>query len=134
MTLDNPMKKITHIELKERYKNLKKKPEFRLTCDDVKNGILVQAEQSSGDKTIKNEKMKSKQHLEEKLKNFSANLNHLKSNNDGFHKSLDLVNGLIKGLDMKIQKIREMKEVTPKMLSSQAFTEQTLNHDDDMVL
>ena len=122
MNLDINLKKINHNDLKERYKNLKKNPEFRLTCDEIalnnktKDDVKKETEK-------KTEKMKSKHHLEEKLKTFSANLSHLKSNNDGFHKSLDLVNGLIKGLDLKIQKIRELKEVSPRVtLCSQGDT------------
>ena len=134
LNFDNAAKKVTHTELKERYKSLKKNPEFRMTCDDIKNATPGTADKMS-DKSGKNEKLKSKQHLEEKLKNFSANLNHLKSNNDGFHKSLDLVNGLIKGLDMKIQKIREMKETSPNsMLYSQALAEMAPNQEEDLVL
>lgn len=122
MNFENAMKKMNHTDLKERYKLLKKNPEFRLTIDEIgiKKDIGKLAET-----TNKQEKMKSKHHLEEKLKTFSANLSHLKSNNDGFHKSLDLVNGLIKGLDLKIQKIRELKEVSPKMLSSLAALEKS---------
>ncbi len=114
MNMDINLKKITQADLKERYKKLKKNPEFRLTCNEIAlNGKINFDEKKETDK--KTEKMKSKHHLEEKLKTFSANLSHLKSNNDGFHKSLDLVNGLIKGLDLKIQKIRELKEVSPRI-------------------
>lgn len=135
LNFDNAAKKVTHTELKERYKSLKKNPEFRMTCDDIKNAATPGTADKLSDKSGKNEKLKSKQHLEEKLKNFSANLNHLKSNNDGFHKSLDLVNGLIKGLDMKIQKIREMKETSPNsMLYSQALAEMAPNQEEDLVL
>ena len=134
LNFDNAAKKVTHNELKERYKSLKKNPEFRLTCDDIKNPTPGTADKLS-EKTGKNEKLKSKQHLEEKLKNFSANLSHLKSNNDGFHKSLDLVNGLIKGLDMKIQKIREMKETSPNsMLYSQRMEGHPMNMTEQAVI
>lgn len=108
------------MDLKERYKHLKKNPEFRLTCDEVAlNNKKPPNDEEDKEKNNKtHQKNRSKHHLEEKLKTFSTNLNNLKTNNDGFHKSLDLVNGLIKGLDLKIQKIREMKEVSPRMLSS----------------
>ena len=131
MTLENnPIKKASHIDLKERYKNLKKNPEYRMTCDEIE----IKERATNIDKLQKNnnsDKLKSKHHLEEKLKTFSANLSHLKSNNDGFHKSLDLVNGLIKGLDLKIQKIREMKETSPRMIAQ--LNENPTNHENELV-
>lgn len=113
--LDGILKKLDkneYLETKDKYKKMKRMPDFRMTCDEEKMKKL------SGNNTsalLKNIKNKSKLHLEEKVKNFTANLSHLKKDNDGFHKSLDLVNGLIKGLDSKIQKIREFKEGNPKL-------------------
>lgn len=114
---------------------MKKNPEFRLTHDEVTIIPKKASNDEDKDKLNKNsQKLKSKHHLEEKLKNFSTNLNNLKSNNDGFHKSLDLVNGLIKGLDLKIQKIREMKEVSPRVLSNARINEETGSIKEDEIV
>lgn len=114
--LDGILKKLDkseYLETKDKYKKLRKMPDFRMTCDEEKTQKLTSGNNTSA--FLKNIKNKSKFHLEEKVKNFTANLSHLKKDNDGFHKSLDLVNGLIKGLDSKIQKIREFKEGNPKL-------------------
>jgi hypothetical protein len=105
--------KSEYLETKDKYKKLRKMPDFRMTIDEEKSKKMINANNSST--FLKNIKNKSRFHLEEKVRNFTANLSHLKKDNDGFHKSLDLVNGLIKGLDSKIQKIREFKEGNPRL-------------------
>lgn len=116
LSFENAMKKSDYLETKEKYRKLKMQPEFRLTCDEEGAHKILSANKTA---IIKDHNKKSKHHLEEKLKNVNANLSHLKNNNDGFHKSLDLVTGLIKGLDAKIQKIRELKESSPRMTISE---------------
>lgn len=50
-----------------------------------------------------------KKALEEKMRNYTSNIKSLKMNTLGFSKSLVLVTGLIKDLDEKMHKIRNLK-------------------------
>lgn len=50
-----------------------------------------------------------KKALEEKMKNYTSNIKSLKMNTIGFSKSLVLVTGLIKDLDEKMHRIRNLK-------------------------